>query len=83
MTPRTERMCLFGKANCISEIEAEQHVLSPCSRFTKIRRDLLDHVRKCCPRIDLFDDENMFIYLLNSSGSTIKDVARFSFSTGE
>ena len=40
--------------------------------YTEIRRNLLDRVRKCCPRIDLLKDENKFMYLLNSSVSTIK-----------
>ena len=76
-TPRNERLCLFCKANTnFSEIEDEQHVLLRCSRYTEIRRDLFDRVRKCCPRIDLLNDENKFMYMLNSSGSTIKDVAR-------
>ena len=80
-TPRNERLCLFCKANNnFSEIEDEQHVLLRCSRYTEIRKDLFDRVRKCCPRIDLLNDENKFMYLLNSSGSTIKDVARFFHS---
>ena len=81
-TPQNERLCLFCKANNnFSEIEDEQHVLLRCSRYTEIRRDLFDRVRKCCPRIDLLNDENKFMYLLNSSGSTIKDVARFFHSS--
>ena len=52
-------------------------LLLRCSMYTEIRRDLLGHVRKCCPRIDLLNAENKFMYLLNSSGSAIKDVARF------
>ena len=80
-TPRNERLCLFCKANNnFSEIEDEQHVLLRCSRYTEIRKDLFDRVRKCCPTIDLLNDENKFMYLLNSSGSTIKDVARFFHS---
>ena len=70
--PRNERLCLFCKANNFSEIEDEQHVLLRCSRYTEIKRDLLDRVRKCCPRIDLLNDENKFMYLLNYSCSTIK-----------
>ena len=58
-------------------------MLLRCSRYTEIRRDLFDRVRKCCPRIDLLNDENKFMYLLNSSGSTIKDVARFFHSAYE
>ena len=80
-TPRNERVCLFCKANNnFSEIEDEQHMLLRSSRYTKIRRDLFDRVRKCCPRIDLLNDENKFMYLLNSSDSTIKDVARIFHS---
>ena len=80
-TPRNERLCLFCKANNnFSEIEDEQHVLLRCSRYIEIRRDLFDRIRKCCPRIDLLNDENKLMYLLNSSGSTIKDVARFFHS---
>ena len=49
--------------------------------YTEIRRNLLDRVRKCCPRIDLLKDENKFMYLLNSSVSTIKGVlSKFFFS---
>ena len=51
-----------------------------CSRFSEIRIALFDHVRKSCPRIDTLNDENKFIYLLNSSGSTIKEVAKFLHS---
>ena len=80
-TPRNERSCLFSKANNnFSEIKDEQHVLLRCSRYTEIRRDLFDRVRKCCPRIYLLNDKSKFMYLLNSSGSTIKDVARFFHS---
>ena len=42
--------------------------------------DLFDNVRKTCPRIDSLNDENKFLYLLNSSGSTIKNVAIFVHS---
>ena len=65
---------MFCKANNISAIEDEQHVLLQCSKFTGIRRDHFDHVRKRCLRTDSLCDENKFIYLLNSSGSTIKDI---------
>ena len=51
-----------------------------CSRFSEIRIALFDHVRKFCPRIDTLHAENKFIYLLNSSGSTINGVARFLHS---
>ena len=51
-TLRNKRICLFCKAYNIFEIEYEQDVLLRCSRFTEIRRDLLDHVRKCCPRVN-------------------------------
>ena len=47
-------------------------MLLQCSKLTDIRRDLFNSVRKCCPWIDLLNDENKFIYLLNSSGSVIK-----------
>ena len=61
-------------------MEDEHHVLLQCSSFTDIRRDLFDHVRKSYPRFDSLSDENKFIYLLNSSSTTIKDVARFFHS---
>ena len=57
-----------------------KHLLLKCSRFSEIRIALFDHVRKSCPRIDTLNDENKFIYLLNSSGSTIKEVAKFLHS---
>ena len=79
-TPRNERLCIFCKANNIYEIEDEQHVLLRCSKFNDLRNDLFDNVRNTCPRIDLLKDENKFLYLLNSSGSTIKHVARFVHS---
>ena len=63
-----------------SEIDDEQHLLLKCSRFSEIRIALFDHVRKSCPRIDTLNDENKFIYLLNSSGPTIKEVAKFLHS---
>ena len=69
-----------GKGHVFIEIEDEQHLLLRCSRYTEIRRDLFDRVRKCCPMIDLLNDENKFMYLLNSNGSTIKYVARFFHS---
>ena len=65
---RNERICLHCKADNVSEIDDEQHLLLRCSRFTEIRIALFDHVRKSCPRIDTFNDEKKFIYLLNSSG---------------
>ena len=79
-TPRNERLCIFCKANNIYEIEDEQHVLLRCSKFNDLRNDLFDNVRNTCPRIDSLNDENKFLYLLNSSGSTIKNVARFVHS---
>ena len=79
-TPRNERICLHCKTDNFSEIGDEQHLLLKCSRFSEIRIDLFDHVRKSCPRIDTLNDENKFIYLLNSSGSTIKEVAKFLHS---
>ena len=79
-TPRNERICLHCKTDNFSEIDDEQHLLLKCSRFSEIRIALFDHVRKSCPRIDTLNDENKFIYLLNSSGSTIKEVAKFLHS---
>ena len=79
-TPRNERICLHCKTDNVSEIDDEQHLLLRCSRFSEIRIALFDHVRKSCPRIDTLNDENKFIYLLNSSGSTIKEVAKFLHS---
>ena len=38
--PRKERLCVFCKADNISEIEDEQHVLLRCSKLTGIRRDI-------------------------------------------
>ena len=67
MTPRNERICLHCKTDNFSEIDDEQHLLLKCSRFSEIR-------------IALFDHENKFIYLLNSSGPTIKEVAKFLHS---
>ena len=79
-TPRNERICLHCKTDNFSEIDDEQHLLLKCSGFSEIRKALFDHVRKSCPRIDTLNDENKFIYLLNSSGSTIKEVAKFLHS---
>ena len=79
-TPRNERICLHCKADNVSEIDDEQQMLIQCSRFSKIRIALFDHVRKSCPRIDTLNDGNMFIYPLNSSGSTIKEEAKFLHS---
>ena len=79
-TPRKERFCLYCKADNFSEIDDQQHLLLRCSRFSEIRTAFFDHVRKSCPRIDTLNDENKFIYLLNSSGSTIKEVGRFLHS---
>ena len=79
-TPRNERICLHCKTDNFSEIDDEQHLLLKCSRFSEIRIALFDHVRKSCPRIDTLNDENKFIYLLISSGSTIKEVAKFLHS---
>ena len=76
-TPRNERICLHCKTDNVSEIDDEQHLLLRCSRFSEIRIALFDHVRTSCPRIDTLNDENKFIFLLNSSGSTIKEVAKF------
>ena len=75
-----ERICLYCKADNVSEIDDDKHLLLRCSRFSEIRIALFDHVRKSCPRIDTLNDENKFIYLLNSSGSTIKVVAKFRHS---
>ena len=79
-TPRNERICLYCKADNVSEIDDEQQLLLRCSRFSEIRIALFDHVRKSCPRIGTLNDENKFLYLLNFSGSTIKEVARFLHS---
>ena len=80
-TPRNERICLHcNKTDNVSEIDDEQHLLLRCSWFSKIRIALFDHVRKSCPRIDTLNDENKFIYLLYSSGSAIKEVAKFLHS---
>ena len=48
--------------------------------LAKIRKALFDHVRKSCPRIDTLNGENKFIYLFNSSGLAIKEVAKFLHS---
>ena len=71
-TPQNERICLHCKADDVSEIDDAQHLILRFSRFSEIRTALFDHIRKSCPRIDTLNDENKFIYLLNSSGSTIK-----------
>ena len=76
-TPRNEIICLYCKADNVSEIDDEQHLLLRCSRFSKIRTAFFDYVRKSCQRIDTLNDENKFIYLLNSSFLKIKEVARF------
>ena len=78
-TPRNERICLHCKTDKVSEIDDEQHLLLRSSRFIEIRIALFDHVRKSY-RIYTLNDENKFIYLLNSSGSTIKEVANFLHS---
>ena len=57
-TLRNERNCLYFKADNVSEIDDEQHLLLRCSRFSEIRIALLDHVRKSCPRIDTLNEEN-------------------------
>ena len=36
-TPRNERICLHCKADNVSEIDDEQHLLLRCSRFSEIR----------------------------------------------
>ena len=59
--PRNERTCLFCKANNITALEDEQHVLLQCSRLTDIRRALFDHVRKSRTRIDSLSDKNKLI----------------------
>ena len=33
-TPRNEKICLHCKADSVSEIDDEQHLLLRCSRFT-------------------------------------------------
>ena len=71
-TPRNEKKCLFCKANNVSEIDDEPHLLLRCSRLSETRIAPFDHVRKSCPRIDTLNDKNKFIYLLNSSGSIYK-----------
>ena len=76
---RAEKDLLFN-ANNVSEIDDEQHLLLRCFRFSEIRRALFYHLRKFCPRIETLNDENKFIYLLNSSGLTIKEEARFLHS---
>ena len=79
-TPRNERICLHCKADNVSEIDEEQHLLLRCSRFSEIRIALFGHTRKSCARIDTLNDENKFIYLFYSSGLTIIEVARFPHS---
>ena len=79
-TPRNTRLCIFCKANIIYEIEDEQHVLLQYSKFNDLRNDLFNNFRNTCRRIDWLNDENKSLYLLNSSGSTIKHVARFVHS---
>ena len=79
-SPRNERLCLYCKADNVSEIDDEQHLLLQCSRFSEIRIALFDHVRKSCPRIDTLNYENKFIYLSNSNDSTIKEAGRFLHS---
>ena len=64
----------------VSEIDDEQHLLLRCSRFSETRIAFFDLVRKSSPRIDTLNDENKFIYLLNSNGWTIKEVAKFLHS---
>ena len=56
--------------------------MGPCPENSQVAMTLgfLNHVRKSCLRIDTLNDENKFIYLLNSSGSTIKEVAKFLHS---
>ena len=56
-TPRNERICLYCKADDVSEIDDEQRLLLRCSRYSEIRKDLFDHVRKSCPRIDTLNDD--------------------------
>ena len=73
-------MYMYCKAENVSEIDDEQHWLLRCSKFSEIRIALFDHVRKFCPRNDSLNDEHKIIYLLSSSGSTIKRVARFLHS---
>ena len=80
MSDILERICLHCKADNVSEIDDEQHLLLRCSRFSQIRKPLFDHVRKSFPRIDTLNDENKFIYPLNSSGLTNKEVAKFLHS---
>ena len=37
-TPRSERICLHCKADNVSEIDDEQHLLLRCSRFSEFRK---------------------------------------------
>ena len=74
--PRNERICLFCKANNITAIEDEQHVLLQCSRFTEIR-DLFDNVRKSRPRIDSLSDKikffsHTFVHTIDSKSDKIQ-----------
>ena len=48
---------LYFKAENVSEIDDEQHMLLRCSKYSEIRIALFDHVRKSSPRNDTLNEE--------------------------
>ena len=76
---RNERLCRFCKNENISDIEDEKHVLFRCIRFYNIRNELFASVKKHCFNFDSLNEENQFIYHLNSSGAIVKEVSRYFY----
>ena len=75
-TPRGERFCLFCMPSGNKPIGNEEHFLLHCPNF-KTDRDIF--IKSVYTNVHHLSSMDLFIYLLSSEGTTIRQVAKFCY----
>ena len=70
--PVEKRIC--GTCNIV---EDERHFLTVCEKFRDQRNDLINKISIIEPKIELFNDDYLFIFLITATGNISRLVANF------
>ena len=73
ITPLDQRLC----KRCNTATDTELHFLFNCTTLISAREKLLDNVMEKCPHFAKLTNESKLIYLLNSEGLILTDIAVF------
>ena len=72
-TPEEDRTC----PNCPSEIGNEIHFLTDCKDYKAHRDATFSVITAFCPNFPNLQSDDQLIYLMNSEGEILKEIAKF------